>query len=161
MCSSLRSAYVTWSCGSATTSAGTPVWDLRYAETPLFLLECLNLVRCAVISFFKSPSPGTHSPALQRPSCKTCWAAEKSGWAPARGHQPLCLVVFWAGRLPNTLHHSSADLCLKATPNTHQPTTTLWPHKVHRPVCHYADWPHRCTNPRWHYLHLSQVVTSE
>lgn len=66
--------------------------------------------------------PGTCSPTLQGATGEACRAAEASGRVTARGDQSLSFIFFWTGRFPNTLHHTSADLCL----------TLLDPHGGHR-----------------------------
>lgn len=121
MCCSLLSAYVTWSFGLATTSAGTLEWDLRCAIQShvmyLFKVPCLYSIVPSVTFLFVCffPWPGTCSSALQGAAGEARWASEESGWVTARAHQSLS-VILWTARLPYTFHHSSANLRL-----------TLWP----------------------------------
>lgn len=124
---SLQSAYVTWNFGLATISAGTLVWDLRYAKEPASCLRpdvkcfskkivCIPYMPHLNLNYTHTcvfpPWSGTCSPALQGATGKARRAAKKSGRVTARGDQSLCLIFLWTAGLPNALHHSSADFCL-------------------------------------------------
>lgn len=96
MCCSLPSAYVTWSSGSATTSAGTLVWDPRCAAAHLFWPGCVKTVFSDMPwSFFfrsKSRNPFTNATRISWPNVRSCrkeWTSCSEKSPTARPHRPL------------------------------------------------------------------------
>lgn len=94
MCCSLRSAYVTWSSGWATTSAGTLGWDPRCAAARLSWPGCVkqSVLMCRSTSRNRFTS-ATKICWPNVPSCRKEWTSCSEKSPTAQPHRPLSAPV--------------------------------------------------------------------
>lgn len=100
MCCSLRSAYVTWSSGLATTSAGTLAWDPRCAADCLFWHGCVkpSALTCHGVFFFRSIGRNRFTSATRIcwpnvPSCRKEWMSCSEKSPTAQPHRLLSALA--------------------------------------------------------------------